>query len=34
VSRGTFQMDNADLAPEKLLRAIELLGARVNPLLG
>ncbi|QIX63278.1 LLM class flavin-dependent oxidoreductase [Hymenobacter sp. BT18] len=34
VSRVTFQMDNADLAPEKLLRAIELLGERVKPLLG
>jgi len=30
VSRVTFQMDNADLSPEKLLCAIE----RVKPLLG
>ena len=34
ISRVTFQMDNADLAPEKLLYAIELLGQRVKPLLG
>lgn len=34
VSRVMFQMDNADLAPEKLLRAIELLGERVKPQLG
>lgn len=34
LSRVTFQMDNADLAPEKLLHAIELLGQRVKPLLG
>lgn len=31
VSRVMFQMDNAELAPEKLLRAIELLGERVRP---
>ncbi len=34
VSRVTFQMDNADLPHAKLLRAIELLGTRVAPLLG
>ncbi len=33
VSRVTFQMDNAGLSHEKLLRAIELLGTRVAPLL-
>jgi len=33
VSRVTFQMDNADLPREKLLRSIELLGTRVAPLL-
>jgi len=33
VSRVTFQMDNADLPHAKLLRAIELLGTRVAPLL-
>ena len=33
VARVTFQMDNADLAPDKLLHAIELLGTRVAPLL-
>ncbi|UYZ65195.1 LLM class flavin-dependent oxidoreductase [Hymenobacter weizhouensis] len=34
ISRVTFQMDQADLPPEKLLRAIELLGQQVKPLLG
>ena len=33
LSRVTFQMDSANLPHEKLLRAIELLGARVRPLL-
>jgi len=33
LSRVTFQMDNADLSHEKLLRAIELLGSHVAPLL-
>ena len=33
LARVTFQMDNADLAHDKLLHAIELLGARVAPLL-
>jgi len=32
VSRVAFQMDNASLPHEKLLRAIELLGSRVAPL--
>jgi probable LLM family oxidoreductase len=33
ISRVTFQMDNADLPHEKLLRATELLGTAVSPLL-
>lgn len=33
ISRVTFQMDNAGLPHEKLMRAIELLGSRVAPLL-
>lgn len=33
ISRVTFQMDSAELPPAKLLRAIELLGTRVAPLL-
>jgi len=33
VSRVTFQMDNADLPHQNLLRSIELLGTRVAPLL-
>ncbi len=33
VSRVMFQMDNAELAPEKLLRSIELLGEVVRPAL-
>ena len=33
ISRVTFQMDSAGLSHEKLLRAIELLGARVAPAL-
>ena len=32
LARVTFQMDNANLPPEKLLHAIELLGSRVRPL--
>lgn len=32
ISRLTFQMDNAGLSHEKLLRAIELLGTQVAPL--
>ncbi len=31
ISRVTFQMDNAALAHEKLLKAIELIGTRVSP---
>jgi probable LLM family oxidoreductase len=33
ISRVTFQMDNAGLSHQQLLRAIELLGTRVAPLL-
>jgi alkanesulfonate monooxygenase SsuD/methylene tetrahydromethanopterin reductase-like flavin-dependent oxidoreductase (luciferase family) len=33
ISRVTFQMDNAALSHEKLMQAIELVGARVAPLL-
>ena len=33
ISRVTFQMDNADLPHEKLMRAIALLGAHVKPIL-
>jgi len=33
ISRVTFQMDNAALSHEKLMQAIELVGARVVPLL-
>jgi len=33
ISRVTFQMDNADLPREKLLRSIELIGTRVAPAL-
>ena len=33
ISRITFQMDNADISHEKLLRAIELLGTKVKPLI-
>jgi probable LLM family oxidoreductase len=32
ISRFTFQMDNAGLSHEKLLKAIELIGKRVKPL--
>lgn len=32
ISRVTFQMDNAGLSHEKLLRSIELIGTRVAPL--
>lgn len=32
ISRFTFQMDNAGLTHEKLLRAIELIGEKVSPL--
>jgi probable LLM family oxidoreductase len=32
ISRLTFQMDNADLPHEKLLKSIELIGTRVAPL--
>jgi probable LLM family oxidoreductase len=32
ISRVTFQMDNAGLSHEKLLRALELIGTRVAPL--
>ncbi len=32
ISRVTFQMDNAKLSHEKLLKAIELLGTKVSPL--
>ncbi len=32
ISRVTFQMDNAALSHEKLLRSIELLGTKVSPL--
>ena len=32
ISRFTFQMDNAGLSHEKLLRSIELIGTRVAPL--
>lgn len=32
ISRLTFQMDNAGLSHEKLLRSIELIGRRVAPL--
>jgi probable LLM family oxidoreductase len=31
VDRVTFQMDNAELPREKLLRSIELIGARIKP---
>jgi probable LLM family oxidoreductase len=33
VSRLTFQMDSAELSHEKLMRAIELIGQRVKPLI-
>ncbi len=33
ISRVTFQMDNAGLSHAKLMRAIELIGARIAPLL-
>jgi probable LLM family oxidoreductase len=33
ISRVTFQMDNANLPHEKLLKAIELLGKKVKPLI-
>ena len=33
ISRVTFQMDNAGLAQEKLMRSIELIGKRVKPLI-
>lgn len=33
ISRITFQMDNAKLSHQKLMRSIELLGSRVAPLL-
>jgi len=33
ISRVTFQMDNANLSHEKLLRSIELLGSKVSPLI-
>ena len=33
ISRVTFQMDNADLTHEKLLKSIELIGTHVAPLL-
>jgi probable LLM family oxidoreductase len=33
ISRVTFQMDSANLPPDKLLQSIELLGTRVAPLL-
>lgn len=33
ISRLTFQMDNADLSHEKLMRSIELIGTRLAPLL-
>jgi hypothetical protein len=33
ISRLTFQMDVAELPQAKLLRAIELLGSRVAPIL-
>jgi len=32
ISRVTFQMDNAALAHEKLLKSIELIGTRVSPM--
>jgi probable LLM family oxidoreductase len=32
ISRFTFQMDNAELSHEKLMRSIELIGSRVIPL--
>ncbi|MBC8035460.1 MAG: LLM class flavin-dependent oxidoreductase, partial [Chitinophagaceae bacterium] len=32
ISRFSFQMDNAGLSKEKLLRAIELIGTKVAPL--
>lgn len=32
ISRVTFQMDNAGLSHEKLLKAIELIGTKVSPL--
>ena len=31
ISRFTFQMDNAGLSHEKLMRAIELIGEKVAP---
>ncbi|WP_295672038.1 LLM class flavin-dependent oxidoreductase [uncultured Mucilaginibacter sp.] len=34
VSRFTFQMDNAGLTHEQLLKAIELIGQKVKPLVG
>ena len=34
VSRFTFQMDNAGLSHEQLLKAIELIGQKVKPLVG
>ena len=33
VDRVTFQMDNAELPREKLLRSIELIGERIKPAL-
>jgi len=33
ISRFTFQMDNAALTHEKLLRSIELIGSRIIPLI-
>ena len=33
ISRVTFQMDSANLSHEKLLRAIELMGSKLKPLL-
>jgi len=33
ISRVTFQMDTADLSHEKLMESIDLMGARVKPLL-
>jgi len=34
VSRFTFQMDNAGLSHEQLMKAIELIGQKIKPLVG
>ena len=32
ITRVTFQMDNAGLTHEKLMKAIELIGSKVSPI--